>query len=80
MLYLFCIRKNIAFATCHFFFSMAQDEKKKKDDPKKEFKKEVKVELVDMISSVKSRQLMSMQAKREREEMDKQNKGDPRFP
>ncbi|XP_019715026.1 tyrosine-protein kinase BAZ1B-like [Hippocampus comes] len=53
---------------------MAQDEKKKKDDPKKEFKKEVKVELVDMISSVKSRQLMSLQAKREREEMDKQNK------
>ncbi|KAM9812880.1 tyrosine-protein kinase BAZ1B isoform X1 [Syngnathus typhle] len=52
----------------------AQDEKKKKEDPKKELKKEVKIELVDMISSVKSRQLMSMQAKREREEMDKQNK------
>ncbi|XP_077397150.1 tyrosine-protein kinase BAZ1B [Festucalex cinctus] len=51
-----------------------KDEKKKKEDPKKGIKKEVKVELVDLISSVKSRQLMSMQAKREREELDKQNK------
>ncbi|XP_057695395.1 tyrosine-protein kinase BAZ1B [Corythoichthys intestinalis] len=51
-----------------------KDDKKKKDDPKKEIKKEIKIELVDMISSVKSRQLMSIQAKREREEMDKQNK------
>nr|XP_057936880.1 tyrosine-protein kinase BAZ1B [Doryrhamphus excisus] len=51
-----------------------KDDKKKKDDPKKEIKKEVKIELVDLISSVKSRQLMSIQAKKEREEMDKQNK------
>lgn len=28
-----------------------------------------------MISSVKSRRLMSMQAKKEKEEMDRQNKG-----
>ncbi|XP_061924236.1 tyrosine-protein kinase BAZ1B [Entelurus aequoreus] len=51
-----------------------KDDKKKKDDPKKEIKKEVKIELVDLISSVKSRQLMSIQARKEREEMDKQNK------
>ncbi|XP_077578695.1 tyrosine-protein kinase BAZ1B [Stigmatopora nigra] len=51
-----------------------KDEKKKKDEPKKEIKKEVKVELVDMISSVKSRRLMSIQAKKEKEEMDKLNK------
>lgn len=29
-----------------------------------------------MISSVKSRRLMSMQAKKEREEQDRQNKGE----
>lgn len=29
----------------------------------------------DMISSVKSRRLMAMQAKKEKEEMDRQNKG-----
>ncbi|XP_019950591.1 tyrosine-protein kinase BAZ1B isoform X2 [Paralichthys olivaceus] len=51
-------------------------EKKRDGVPKKEVKKEVKVELEpeDMISSVKSRRLMSMQAKKEKEEMDRQNK------
>uniref|UniRef100_A0A8D0D697 Tyrosine-protein kinase BAZ1B n=1 Tax=Sander lucioperca TaxID=283035 RepID=A0A8D0D697_SANLU len=51
-------------------------EKKKEGGAKKENKKEVKVEPEpeDMISSVKSRRLMSMQAKKEKEEMDRQNK------
>ncbi|XP_039986532.1 tyrosine-protein kinase BAZ1B [Xiphias gladius] len=53
-------------------------EKKKEGGAKKEAKKEVKVELEpepeDMISSVKSRRLMAMQAKKEKEEMDRQNK------
>ncbi|XP_034403710.1 tyrosine-protein kinase BAZ1B isoform X1 [Cyclopterus lumpus] len=53
-------------------------EKKKEGSAKKENKKEVKVEPEpepeDMISSVKSRRLMSMQAKKEKEEMDRQNK------
>ncbi|XP_074497887.1 tyrosine-protein kinase BAZ1B isoform X2 [Sebastes fasciatus] len=53
-------------------------EKKKEGSAKKESKKEVKVEPEpepeDMISSVKSRRLMSMQAKKEKEEMDRQNK------
>lgn len=52
---------------------------KKKEGGKKDSKKEVKVEPEpepeDMISSVKSRRLMSMQAKKEKEEMDRQNKG-----
>lgn len=52
-------------------------EKKKEGSSKKEVKKEVKVEPEpeDMISSVKSRRLMAMQAKKEKEEMDRQNKG-----
>ncbi|XP_044057874.1 tyrosine-protein kinase BAZ1B [Siniperca chuatsi] len=53
-------------------------EKKKEAGAKKEIKKEVKVEPEpepdDMISSVKSRRLMAMQAKKEKEEMDRQNK------
>ncbi|XP_045929542.1 tyrosine-protein kinase BAZ1B isoform X1 [Micropterus dolomieu] len=53
-------------------------EKKKEGAAKKEIKKEVKVEPEpepdDMISSVKSRRLMAMQAKKEKEEMDRQNK------
>ncbi|XP_029374289.1 LOW QUALITY PROTEIN: tyrosine-protein kinase BAZ1B [Echeneis naucrates] len=53
-------------------------EKKKDAGAKKEAKKEVKVEQEpepeDMISSVKSRRLMAMQAKKEKEEMDRQNK------
>ncbi|XP_068565309.1 tyrosine-protein kinase BAZ1B isoform X1 [Cebidichthys violaceus] len=53
-------------------------EKKKEGAAKKESKKEVKVEPEpepeDMISSVKSRRLMSMQAKKDKEEMDRQNK------
>uniref|UniRef100_A0AAX7V3Z4 Tyrosine-protein kinase BAZ1B n=1 Tax=Astatotilapia calliptera TaxID=8154 RepID=A0AAX7V3Z4_ASTCA len=51
-------------------------EKKKEGSSKKEVKKEVKVEPEpeDMISSVKSRRLMAMQAKKEKEEMDRQNK------
>ncbi|XP_014865158.1 PREDICTED: tyrosine-protein kinase BAZ1B isoform X2 [Poecilia mexicana] len=52
---------------------------KKKDGPaKKESKKEVKVEPEpepeDLISLVKSRRLMAMQAKKEKEELDRQNK------
>lgn len=39
-------------------------------------KEEPKVEPEDMISTVKSRRLMSMQAKKEKEEMEKQNKGE----
>lgn len=50
---------------------------------KKESKKEVKVEPEpepeDMISSVKSRRLMAMQAKKEKEELDRQNKGELLF-
>lgn len=63
------------------FFSGLKGEKKKEAGAKKEVKKEVKVETEpepepeDMISSVKSRRLMSMQAKKDKEEMDKQNKG-----
>lgn len=38
-------------------------------------KVETEQEPEDMISSVKSRRLMAMQAKKEKEEMDKQNKG-----
>ncbi|KAL6116291.1 baz1b [Pungitius sinensis] len=53
-------------------------DKKKEVPTKKEIKKEIKVEPEpepeDMISSVKSRRLMSMQAKKDREEMDRQNK------
>ncbi|XP_068601500.1 tyrosine-protein kinase BAZ1B [Brachionichthys hirsutus] len=55
-------------------------EKKKEVGAKKESKKEVKVEPKvepepeDMISTVKSRRLMSMQAKKEKEETDRQNK------
>ncbi|XP_058489640.1 tyrosine-protein kinase BAZ1B isoform X2 [Solea solea] len=59
-----------------------EGEKKKEGGVKKEVKKEVKVEPEpepepepeDMISTVKSRRLMSMQAKKEKEEMDRQNK------
>ncbi|KAM8903483.1 LOW QUALITY PROTEIN: tyrosine-protein kinase BAZ1B [Spinachia spinachia] len=51
-------------------------DKKKEVPTKKEIKKEIKVEPEpeDMISSVKSRRLMSMQAKKDKEEMDRQNK------
>uniref|UniRef100_A0A3Q3W6B1 Tyrosine-protein kinase BAZ1B n=1 Tax=Mola mola TaxID=94237 RepID=A0A3Q3W6B1_MOLML len=57
-----------------------QKEMEGKANAKKENKKEVKVEPKvepepeDMISTVKSRRLMSMQAKKEKEEMDRQNK------
>lgn len=60
-------------------FDGVEGEKKKEGSAKKESKKEVKEEPEpepeDMISSVKSRRLMSMQAKKEREEQDRQNKG-----
>lgn len=64
-------------------FSLLKGEKKKEGGSKKEGKKELKVEPKvepepepeDMISTVKSRRLMSMQAKKEKEEMDRQNKG-----
>lgn len=36
---------------------------------------EAEPEPEDMISTVKSRRLMSIQAKKEKEEMDRQNKG-----
>ncbi|XP_040045619.2 tyrosine-protein kinase BAZ1B [Gasterosteus aculeatus] len=53
-------------------------DKKKEVPTKKEIKKEETVEpeaeSEDMISSVKSRRLMAMQAKKDREEMDRQNK------
>ncbi|XP_041851499.1 tyrosine-protein kinase BAZ1B isoform X2 [Melanotaenia boesemani] len=58
----------------------SKGEKKKEGGTKKESKKEVKVEPEpepepeDMISSVKSRRLMAMQAKKEKEELDRQNK------
>ncbi|XP_072248738.1 tyrosine-protein kinase BAZ1B isoform X2 [Leuresthes tenuis] len=56
----------------------SKGEKKKEGGAKKENKKEVKVEPEpepeDMISSVKSRRLMAMQAKKEKEELDRQNK------
>lgn len=58
---------------------MVKGEKNKEGRIKKESKKEVKVEPEpepeDMISSVKSRRLMAMQAKKEKEELDRQNKG-----
>uniref|UniRef100_A0A3Q3NMC3 Tyrosine-protein kinase BAZ1B n=1 Tax=Labrus bergylta TaxID=56723 RepID=A0A3Q3NMC3_9LABR len=59
---------------------MEGKEKKKEGASKKESKKEVKLEPKvepepeDMISSVKSRRLMSMQVKKEKEEMDRLNK------
>ncbi|XP_076002074.1 tyrosine-protein kinase BAZ1B [Genypterus blacodes] len=51
-------------------------EKKKEAIAKKDVKKEVTVEPEpeDMITSVKSRQLMVMQAKKDKEEQDRQNK------
>uniref|UniRef100_A0A3Q2EBH8 Tyrosine-protein kinase BAZ1B n=1 Tax=Cyprinodon variegatus TaxID=28743 RepID=A0A3Q2EBH8_CYPVA len=52
---------------------------KKEGGAKKEVKKEVKVEPEpepeDLISLVKSRRLMAMQAKKEKEELDRQNRG-----
>uniref|UniRef100_A0A3P8YRP8 Bromodomain adjacent to zinc finger domain 1B n=1 Tax=Esox lucius TaxID=8010 RepID=A0A3P8YRP8_ESOLU len=59
--------------------SGAKAEKKKEGVAKKELKKEVKAEVADeeqedMISTVKSRRLMSIQAKKEKEEQDRQNK------
>ncbi|KAK5603785.1 Tyrosine-protein kinase baz1b [Crenichthys baileyi] len=56
----------------------SKGEKKKEGGVKKEIKKEVKVEPEpepeDLISLVKSRRLMAMQAKKEKEELDRQNK------
>lgn len=64
-------------------FPLLKGEKKKEGGAKKESKKEAKVEPKvevepepeDMISTVKSRRLMSIQAKKEKEEIDRQNKG-----
>uniref|UniRef100_A0A672HU89 Tyrosine-protein kinase BAZ1B n=1 Tax=Salarias fasciatus TaxID=181472 RepID=A0A672HU89_SALFA len=56
---------------------MESKEKKKESSVKKENKKEAvkaEPEPEDMISSVKNRRLMAMQAKKEKEEMDRQNK------
>lgn len=56
----------------------SKGEKKKEGGGKKETKKEVKVEPEpepeDLISLVKSRRLLAMQAKKEKEELDRQNK------
>ncbi|XP_015228212.1 PREDICTED: tyrosine-protein kinase BAZ1B [Cyprinodon variegatus] len=56
----------------------SKGEKKKEGGAKKEVKKEVKVEPEpepeDLISLVKSRRLMAMQAKKEKEELDRQNR------
>ncbi|KAM4590167.1 tyrosine-protein kinase BAZ1B isoform 2-T2 [Fundulus diaphanus] len=56
----------------------SKGEKKKEGGAKKEGKKEAKVEPEpepeDLISLVKSRRLMAMQAKKEKEELDRQNK------
>ncbi|XP_021170469.2 tyrosine-protein kinase BAZ1B isoform X1 [Fundulus heteroclitus] len=56
----------------------SKGEKKKEGGAKKEGKKEVKAEPEpepeDLISLVKSRRLMAMQAKKEKEELDRQNK------
>ncbi|XP_029964332.1 tyrosine-protein kinase BAZ1B-like isoform X3 [Salarias fasciatus] len=55
----------------------SKGEKKKESSVKKENKKEAvkaEPEPEDMISSVKNRRLMAMQAKKEKEEMDRQNK------
>lgn len=64
---------------CLFVCASFIGEKKKEGSTKKEAKKEVKAEAEpepdDMISSVKSRRLMAAQAKKEKEEMDRQNKG-----
>lgn len=65
------------------YFSFLKGEKKKESSTKEKSKKEVKVEPKvepepepeDMISTVKSRRLMSIQAKKEKEELDRQNKG-----
>lgn len=62
-------------------FPWFKGEKKKEGGGKKESKKEVKVEPEpepeDLISLVKSRRLLAMQAKKEKEELDRQNKGKP---
>ncbi|KAJ3590709.1 hypothetical protein NHX12_008658 [Muraenolepis orangiensis] len=49
-------------------------EKKTEEKAKKEPKEEEEVKKVDMISSVKSRRVMAMQAKMDKEEQDRQNK------
>lgn len=65
--------------------SWVKGEKKKEGSTKRESKKD-KVELKaepepeDMISSVKNRRLMSIQAKKEKEELDRQNKGKTKEP
>lgn len=46
-----------------------------KIEVKKEVEPDPDPEPDDMISSVKNRRLMSMQAKKEKEEIDRQNKG-----
>lgn len=59
----------------------AKVEKKKEASVKKELPKVAKVELEteDMISTVKSRRLMAIQAKKEKEEQDRQNKGELKY-
>lgn len=54
---------------------------KKEASVKKELPKVAKVELEteDMISTVKSRRLMAIQAKKEKEEQDRQNKGELKY-
>ena len=54
-------------------------EKKKEGSAKKEVKAEAEPDAEDMISSVKSRRLMVLQAKKDKEEHDRLNKGEPSF-
>ena len=55
-------------------------EKKKEGSAKKEVKAEAEPDAEDMISSVKSRRLMALQAKKDKEEHDRLNKGEPGSP
>lgn len=55
---------------------VAVKKEKKKETNGKEDVSKVKVEPEDMISTVKSRRLMAMQAKKEKEELERQNRGE----
>ena len=55
-------------------------EKKKEGSAKKEVKAEAEPDAEDMISTVKSRRLMVLQAKKDKEEHDRLNKGEPGAP
>ena len=59
---------------------MDKTEKKKEGSAKKEVKAEAEPDAEDMISTVKSRRLMVLQAKKDKEEHDRVNKGEPGGP